>query len=428
MHRLATLAATALTIALAVSLLAAPAQAKPTSPKKFTGYGFDTCVSPSDQVMDAWNVASPYAVVGIYTSGNSRYCDDAKQPHLSPAWVKRQSSKGWTFLPIHVGYQAPCYSNTAKHRMSSDPAKARVQGRADADEAVDRARYFGFGRANAVYLDIEWYNRANTTCNEAVLSFIDAFTERTHARGYKVGLYSSASAAIQAVDVARMNGRAGMDYPDQMWFAWTNKAANTNGAPYLSDVGWRNNRIHQFHNNVTQRYGGQKYLIDKNFIDVAGGSKATKDRKLCGVALTQKSYPRVGPGKKGDSVKLLQCLLKRAGFKNTANGKWNRSTAKAVRKLHVSLGRKASAKVTRVTWTSLLARGSVGTVLKRGHTGERVYRLQRSLKAAGQTVTVTGIFDARTTSAVKAYRMKVGLPAYPTADAKVWSALKHGRR
>lgn len=410
--------------------LSAPASAEPSSPHRFNGYAFDTCVSPSDQVMDAWNVASPFAVVGIYTSGNSRYCDDAKQPYLSPAWVARQASKGWTFLPIHVGYQAPCFatnSDKPKQRMSYDIATARSQGRADGDEAASRAAWFGFAPGNAVYLDIEWYKRSDTACDEAVLAFIDAFVEQAHARGYKVGLYSSASAAVQSLDAARLAGRAGYDHPDQMWFAWGNGRANLDGRPYLTG-GWEGNRLHQYQLGTTATYGGRKYLIDRNVLSVGGGSRAGKDRRLCGVALTQSSYPRVGPGQRGERVKLLQCLLRRAGFANKATGRWNPSTARAVRKLHASLGRRATAKVTRVTWTSLLARGSTGTVLKRGHAGQRVYRLQRALKASGQSVAVTGVFDARTTRAVRAYRTKVGLPAYPTVDLAVWSALKRGRR
>ncbi len=419
-----------LTTLLVATLISAPAHAaKPSSPKRFTGYAFDTCVAPSDTVMDVWNVASPYAVVGIYTSGNSRYCDDSKQPYLSPAWVKRQASKGWMFLPIHVGYQAPCYdSKTKKHRMSSNVATARNQARSDADEATRRAAEFGFSRGNAVYLDIEWYNRADATCDTAVLEFIDAFVERTHQRGYKVGLYSSGSAAIQSVDAARHAGRAGMDYPDQMWFAWTNKRANLDGRPYLANTFWKRDRIHQFHNNVTLSYGGRKINIDKNVLSVGGGSRAVKQKKICGVSPTMNRYRSLKPGTRGKDVRLLQCLLRRTGHKATVTGRWNARTTKAVKSFRKSMGWSTTPNATRAVWTSLLARGSAPVSLKRGKTGEPVHRLQRSLRAVGYKVSVTGVFDTRTTSAVRAYRKRVGLPAYPTADRKVWSALKHGRR
>src|SRR5690606_31268954 len=139
-----------LTVLLVASLMGSPAHAaKPSTPKRFTGYAFDTCVAPPNEVMDAWNVASPYAVVGIYTSGVSRYCDDSKQPHLSPAWVKRQADRGWRFMPIHVGLQAPCFDATSnKRRMSTNGATARQQARVEADEAVSRAAHFGFAKGN----------------------------------------------------------------------------------------------------------------------------------------------------------------------------------------------------------------------------------------------------------------------------------------
>lgn len=419
-----------LTTLLVASLISAPAQAaEPSSPKRFTGFAFDTCVAPSNATMDAWNVASPFAVVGIYTSGNSRYCDDSKQPHLSPAWVQRQASQGWLFMPIHVGYQAPCFVSTSnkKHLMSYNTSTARAQARADADEATSRAAAFGFARGNAIYLDIEWYNRTNIACDNAVMAFIDAFVQRAHKRGYKVGLYSSASAAIQAVDETRHQGRRGMDYPDQMWFAWTNERANTDGRPYLADTFWKRDRIHQYHNNVTVKYAGHPVLIDKNVVDVGGGSRAKQEKKMCRVEPTMKRYRTLKPGKRGDDVRLVQCLLRKQGHKAKVTGRWNKKTTRAVKSFRRDMGWSATPRVNKAVWTSLLARGSA-PVLKRGKSGERVYRLQRSLRAAGQTVTVNGVFDARTTKAVRSYRRSVGLPAYQSADRLVWSALKHGRR
>ncbi|MCD9154108.1 glycoside hydrolase domain-containing protein [Aeromicrobium duanguangcaii] len=415
---------------LVASLMASPAHAAdPRSPQRFTGYAFDTCVSPSDQVMDAWNLTSPYAVVGIYTSGNSRYCDDSKQPHLSPAWVKRQANRGWLFLPIHVGYQAPCFdSKSTKRHMSYDVATARKQARADADEATRRASQFGFAKGNAVYLDIEWYDRANRRCDAAVLTFIDAFVARSHKRGYKVGLYSSGSAAIAAVDEARHAKRKGFDFPDQMWFAWTNKRANTNGGPYLSNSFWKRDRVHQYHNNVAVSYGGHRVTIDKNVLALGGGSRAKKEQKVCKMSPTLKRYRSLKAGSRGKDVKLLQCLLRRAGHKATITGRWNARTTKAVNSYRTSLGWPRNGAATRPLWTALLSRGKTPIALKRGKVGEPVHRLQRSLRASGQKVNVTGIYDARTSTAVRAYRKKMRLPGYQTADARVWAALQAGRR
>lgn len=432
MHSLARIGrrlAVVLGLVLIASLIGTPAHAgKPSSPKRFNGYAFDTCVSPSDQTMDAWNVSSPYTVVGIYTSGNSRYCDDSKQPYLSPTWVKRQANRGWLFLPIHVGYQAPCFASDSKKKMSYDLTVARRQARADAEEAVERAAHFGFAAGNAVYLDIEWYKRSNAKCDAAVLTFIDAFVERVHLREYKVGLYSSGSAAIQAVDEARHAGRAGYDFPDQMWFAWTNKKANTDGRPYLANTFWKRDRMHQYHNNVTVSYAGRKVTIDKNVVDVGGGSRAKAEQKVCSMSPTLDRYRALKAGTKGKDVRLLQCLLRRAGHRATVTGRWNAHTTKAVNSYRASLGWKKTGLASRPMWTALISRGSTPIALKRGKVGEPVHRLQRGLRAAGQSVGVTGVVDARTVTAIRAYRKKMGLPAYQVAEAKVWASLQAGRR
>ena len=69
----------------------------------FAGYGFDACTAPSQATMDAWRPS--YQGVGIYISGGLRACG---QPNLTADWVAANASKGWQFLLIDVGLQAPC--------------------------------------------------------------------------------------------------------------------------------------------------------------------------------------------------------------------------------------------------------------------------------------------------------------------------------
>ena len=101
----------------ATFLMSSPAHAAPRAPGDFTGNGFDACVAPSQSVMDTWNLRSPYAAIGIYVSGSSRYCGDAYQPNLSKAWVATNAANGWRFMPIHVGRQAPCFVNNPDSRV-----------------------------------------------------------------------------------------------------------------------------------------------------------------------------------------------------------------------------------------------------------------------------------------------------------------------
>ncbi len=427
-RRLGVLGALSLVLSALVAV-AAPAQAAPKTPDRFTGYAFDICVAPSSQTMDRWNLTSPYSVIGIYTSGSSRYCSPEKgnSPHLSPAWVREQASKGWRFLTIHVGRQAPCYSSR-KTRMSRNVSVARGQAKADAREAVAEARRYGFGKRSTVYLDIEWYDRSDAGCDRAVLEFIDAFNEVVKAKGYRSGLYSSASAAIAAVDQARAAKRARFTFPNQVWFAWTNKKANTDGGTYLADAGWRRQRLHQYHNNTSVSHGGARLTIDKNYIDVGGGSRPGRDTKVCGVKQSQPRYKTLRTGSRGEQVKLLRCLLKREGLTRKAIGVYDRSTRIAVDRYRARQGWKRTGTASAAVWASLLAEGGTPRVLKRGSSGDSVWRLQRSLRAAGASVSLTGIFDARTTKAVQSFRRKHSQPGYPTATKGVWALLRDGKR
>ena len=421
-------------IAGVVAALVVPTSASaadPQAPGNFTGYGFDACVAPSQTVMDSWNLRSPYTAIGIYISGSSRYCGDKYQPNLSKSWVEKNASNGWRFIPIHVGYQSPCFKNNSssrvqKKRMSSTISTARSQASSDAAETIAALKKYGFGSGSASYLDLEYYARTKT-CDNAVLEFIDVWTEKLHAAGFKSGVYSSGSAAIAALDSAKASGRS-MTYPDHLWVAWTNKIANTDAGPYLRDSLWDNHqRIHQYHNNVSASYGGNGLTIDKNFLDVGKGSVASREPKPCSVAMSFSSYPRLDNGDKGAQVHALECLLKERGYALSVDGSFGSSTAKAIDAFRKSLGWGPTGHTTNATWTALLSAGSKPRVLKRGSVGESVWRLQRALTAAGKSVTINGVYDSKTVSAVKAYRSTNGLSSYDTTESSVWSLLQRGK-
>ena len=76
-------------------------------------------------------------------------------------------------------------SKVQKKKMSSNSATARDQGNSDAWETVAALEKLGFGPGSVSYLDIEWYART-TACDNAVLEFADAWTERLHAQGLPV--------------------------------------------------------------------------------------------------------------------------------------------------------------------------------------------------------------------------------------------------
>jgi hypothetical protein len=413
-------------------LLASPATAaRPPAPGGFTGHGFDTCVAPDQATMDVWNLTSPFSAVGIYVSGSSRYCGDDKQPNLSRQWVAQNAANGWRFLPIHVGRQAPCFANNPSSRvqkqlMSRSAKTARHQARSEAKETVAALKKYGFGKHSVSYLDIEFYART-AACDRVVLEFVDAWTEYLHSKGYRSGLYGSGSAAIQAVDEARRSNRRGFDEPDQMWLAWGNKKADTKGGPYLSGSGWKRQRLHQYQLDVKETYGGVSVLIDKNFLDVGKGSRASKESRPCGTTQTFSRYATLKAGSKGKQVKALECVLRKRGLLSSVDSHYRTGTTRAVVAFQTSMGLAPTGTATRQTWTALLSGGRNPRVLKQGSVGSPVWRLQRSLVAAGARLTVNGVYDVRTDRAVRAYRSARSLPGYPTTDAAVWSELQRGQ-
>jgi len=344
--------------------MASPVSAAPQAPGTYRGLGFDTCVAPNQATMDAWRAKSPFRAVGIYVSGNSRYCGDAYQPNLNKNWVAQNSRNGWRFIPIHVGYQSPCFKNNPnsrvqKKKMSSDLGKARQQARSDAAETIGALRRLGFPGGSASYLDLEWYKRT-ASCDNAVLQFMDAWTETLHSNGYRSGVYSSGSAAIKLLDEAITARRPNITPPDHVWIAWTNKVADTDGGPYLKDAYFRNKqRIHQYKNGSKVAFGGKTLTIDWNAMDVSGTSAAAvPNERLC----------------------------------------------------------------------ASVARAAAGSTpfLKRGSTGGAVKRVQRAMTLTGRTVPVTGHYGPTTGSAVKAYRKANGLGSSKKVASQMWAALQRG--
>jgi hypothetical protein len=421
-----------LTALTAPFLAALPASASaPSAPGSFTGYGFDACVAPSQTVMDAWNQRSPYSAIGIYISGDSRYCGDDDQPNLSKSWVARNAANGWRFIPIHVGRQSPCFKNNPKskvqkHHMSKSVSTARSEARSEAAEAIAALKKYGFGAGSTAYLDIEWYARTKA-CDDIVLEFSDAWTEYLHTKGFKSGVYSSGSAAIKAIDDARKAGRKNT-FPDNMWIAWTNQKADTDGGSYLSDSGWTHHqRIHQYDNGVNVTYGGHKLNIDRDFLDVGKGSIASTETLPCHVPMSFSSYPRLELGDTGPEVAALQCLLQHLGYKKTISQTFGKTTGTGIDAFRAKLGWAPAGHTTAATWTALLSAGPVPHVVKQGSVGGSVWRLQRALVGAGEKLTINGVYDSKTVSAVKDYRDAHGLARYVTTESTVWGLLQHGK-
>ncbi len=415
----------------------APAQAGvTTTPRDFTGYGFDQCVAPTQSAMDAWLRSSPYWAVGIYISGDSRGC--RSQPNLTPGWVRTQLSHGWRLLPITLGPQASCndkfprYSDDRRIDPSSADTyrAARAQGRAEADEAVRVAKGLGIGKGSTLWYDLEAYNTSVTSCRESALWFTSAWTWKLHQLGYVSGVYSSAASHIKALDDARVARPGTFELPDQIWLARWDGVADTSSS-YVREEGWRpGGRVKQYLGGHDETWGGVTINIDTNFLDLGDGSKADAERAHCGgVRLSYRSYERLTADSTGAHVEAAQCLLTRQGhYSGEIDGVMGRATADAVRAMREERDLGSRSAVGRRAWTSLLSwQGE--RLMKHGAAGEGVRRLQRALNAATDAgLPVTGTFAERTTTAVKAYQERVGSRRSGVVTGALWDRLHAGGR
>lgn len=429
-RRLVVIAVTALAFLGSSAASAAPPdrERKAGAPGSLTGYGFDTCSAPSQEVMDAWWESSPYAAVGIYIGGSNRLCE---QTELDAAWVRTQQRRGWHLLPVQVGPQASCSGYA--DRMSSDLAVAEQQGRAEAAKAVDTARSLGIGRGATLYYDLEDYDIGPDDCRRAALSFLSGWTKALHAARYDSGVYSNIAAAITSLSFADQVSTGSYAMPDDIWFAWENGRADVGTGDWVNSDHWDDHaRIHQYDLDVEQTHGGHTLDIDANWVDVGAGSVGSPSKALCkvrgkGVDVDLRAYPKRAKGSRGPAVETAQCLLRRHGFtKAPITGTYDATTVAGVKKAQQKLDLKVTGKVDRRTWVALLARGA-GPLVKVGSTGDPVRRVQRALTAAlGKPVKVDGALSKKTAKAVSKYQRKTGLPVTGVVNDEVWAALLAG--
>jgi Rv2525c-like, glycoside hydrolase-like domain len=226
-----------------------------------SGLGFDACTAPSARTMTAW-LASPYRVAGTYLGGVNWACSYG---NFNTTWVGQVAAEGWQFIPIWVGPQAPCTGITGA--VTINPAQAAAQGQAEAAGAVAAAQSFGYGAGSPIYFDMEGYDSSDTSCAQAVLTFLGGWTQGLHAAGYLSGVYSSAGSGI--TDLASEYSNPAYPRPDDVWIAdWTGDPVLTD--PYLPNADWPGHRrLHQYYGGHDETWGGAAVNIDNDVVNGA---------------------------------------------------------------------------------------------------------------------------------------------------------------
>ncbi len=405
------------------------------TPGNFTGYGFDQCLAPTQKAMNKWWRKSPFSAVGIYISGDSRAC--RSQPNLSPTWVATQVARGWRLLPIALGPQASCqprfprYSDdfTISPNSKNRYAKAAAQGAAEADKNAADAMTYGIGPGSTIWYDLEGFDLTNTACRESALVFVSSWVTRIKAQGYVAGFYSSASSGIKMLDDARTQRPGQFALPDRIWIARWDGVANTS-TTYIPEEGWRpGGRMKQYRGGHNETWGGVTINIDSNYLDLGTGSVAVPEGRCPGTRLGYWKYPRLSPTRaRSTRVKVLQCLLTEQGtYSGPVNGDYDAVTIAAARAWQAARRFTPTDTFEKRHWTALLAAGARTTV-KRGSADESVHRLQRALNAAGAgRFRATGVFNAKTEAALRAYQSRLRIAVSGVATRQTWNKLQQGR-
>jgi hypothetical protein len=411
----------------------APAAAVVT-PGDFTGFGFDQCLAPTQRSMNRWLRASPFLAVGIYISGKSRAC--RVQPNLTPEWIGTQLEKGWRLLPITLGPQASCQPRFPRYDddVKIDPspgadntyAKALAMGLAEASTTVADAQALGIPAGSTLWYDLEGFDVTNRDCRESALRFLSGWTTRLHELGYVSGVYSSAGSGIKMLDDVRVERPGLIVLPDRIWIARWDNVANTSTS-YIREDGWRpGGRMKQYTGGHDETWGGVTINIDRNYLDLGAGSVAAPESHCGGVRVDFATYRRTSGTSTGRHAEALRCLLAEQGHPVGRTAAERGSLPPAMQSWLQAHGFRVTSRWQRKHWVALLSAGP-RPVQKIGSAGAGVYRIQRALNAAGTPrLAVTGVLDARTDAAVRAWQRQAGLPVTGVIAPNSWKRLQAG--
>ncbi|ROP51574.1 glycoside hydrolase domain-containing protein [Streptomyces sp. PanSC9] len=226
--------------------------------KTFTGRAFDTCTAPSVSAMKAWHTGF-YGAAAVYVGGRNRGCN---QPNLTASWVKSVSGQGWKLIPLYVGAQPPCQSGANPEKLTASTAASL--GAKDAADAVAKAAALGMKAGSAIYLDMEAYDSTNTSCNDAVLTYVRAFGKGLRAKTYRFGYYGFSSSSAKAIATAKDR----TDLPGNLWYAlWDKKNTTTTDWPWGATLFTGHSRGHQYMVNSKETHGGATLTVDRDAWD-----------------------------------------------------------------------------------------------------------------------------------------------------------------
>lgn len=223
--------------------------------RTFKGHAFDTCTAPSLKAMKAWK-GGLYGGAAVYVGGRNRGCN---QPNLTASWVKSVNSMGWKLIPIYVGAQPPCQKSSNPEKLTASTAASL--GAKDAKDAVAKAAALHMKAGSPIFLDMEPYDITNTSCNDAVLTYVRSFDKTLRAKTYRTGFYGFTSSSAKAIATAKDK----TNLPGNLWYAlWDRKYTTVKDWPWGAKQFANHSRGHQYIVNSKETRGGYTITVDRD--------------------------------------------------------------------------------------------------------------------------------------------------------------------
>ncbi len=223
--------------------------------------GVDSCANESTSRMQTLYSGSSYGTYGFYIGGSTvnNACPTTAAFHNN-AWVSTVVGQGWDLLPIYSDRQPSCGGVSVSFPISTNVTTAYSQGVAAANGAISAA--YTRGMFGPVVLDVEPDIPNGASCAAAVDQYVKGFVDQVHTNpSYIPTLYSGYAITIRS---ASLSAPAQVIVPH-----WNGVLGVYSGLPNLPSGWWiYDQRGHQYSGPVTETYGGNSFVFDRNCFDL----------------------------------------------------------------------------------------------------------------------------------------------------------------
>jgi cell wall-associated NlpC family hydrolase len=143
--------------------------------------------------------------------------------------------------------------------------------------------------------------------------------------------------------------------------------------------------------------------------------------------VTFKTYSPIKAGSQGAQAGAMECLLHKAGFSTTVNGRFSAADARELARFRTSVGLNPLLVGGRRAWTALLSRGTTPH-LQTGDKGKNVLRLQLALRSGGfAQIPTTGRFGAGSVEVITFIQKSRHERQTGEINTEFWKALQAGK-